>query len=74
MKLNKHSLIDDQFVTAEIVTEAGIITLEAEIPPVGPIHIERAIWKGSESDAMDYVSEHLGAVRETIREALTQSA
>ena len=74
MKLEKLSLNDDQFVTAEIITDTGTISVEAEVLPISPIHVENAIWKENGADAADYISQHLDTVRAMIKEALPQNA
>lgn len=74
MKLKNLSLIDGQFVTTEIVADNGTISVEAELLPVGPVHIEHAVWKETGADALSYVSQHLDAVRGMIEMAMTESA
>lgn len=74
MKLEKLSLVDDQFVTAEIAADAGIISLQAEVQPLGPVHIAHAVWKENGDDAMNYVSQRLTAVRDMIEEKLRANA
>jgi hypothetical protein len=73
MKLKNLSMIDDQFVTAKIVADSGTIVLEAEVLPVGPIHVEQAVWKETGTDALSHVSQHLGAVRSMIEMAMVES-
>ncbi|MDO6721665.1 hypothetical protein Q4560_00140 [Celeribacter halophilus] len=78
MKLKSLSLIDGQFVDAEITTDTGTINVEAEIsfiPPIyssiPPIYIGHAVWKETGDHALGYIAQHFDAVRDLITQELT---
>lgn len=72
MQLEKLSLYDNQFINADISTDTGTISVEAEVLPTCPIQVENAIWKESGANAAVYVSQHQDIVRTMIEEALPQ--
>ncbi|WP_417809070.1 hypothetical protein [Thioclava sp.] len=74
MKVKNISLIDGQFVYAGIITDTGIINVEAEISSIIPIHIESAVWKATGEDASCYIAQHFDAVRGLITQELAQMA
>lgn len=74
MKLKNLSLIDGQFVNAEITTDNGTINVEAEISSITPIHIENAVWKETGDDALGYIAQHFDAVRGLIKQGVAQIA
>ena len=74
MNLENATYIDTTFVTADIATEAGTVSLEAEVVAFCPFHIEHATWKETGEDAMSYVAQHLGSVLELLEAALLERA
>ncbi len=77
MKLKSFSLIDDQFVNAEITTDIGTINVEAEISfishicsSIPPIYIGHATWKETGDHALGYIAQHFDAVCDLITQEL----
>ncbi len=66
MDLQNFTLFDDIFGTAEILTSAGVIKVEAEIMPGCPVHIYSIIWLETGADASMEMSKNLNDVRDMI--------